>query len=144
MHLAHHLSGRPYLNSIIYRGKGEKIQDFPIGFHCQIKDLKLEKMRSIDTGFYIPYLRFDHFGHYLTETTSSLSYLLFLKKIGIISRTSIPIIMDSLEHSDRLAKILGVNHKRFICKSHEQPIKQNLSSRHRQQLLIEEALPNSS
>lgn len=105
----HNYSGTPFNHSVLVRGELEGLPDFPKGFYAHIKPIDLKQIPSQDVGFYLPFLRFDHFGHYLTETASSLSYLLFLRDAGISIPHSIPIIISGNYDQSRLAKILGVD-----------------------------------
>lgn len=77
----------------------------------------MEEVVNLDIAVYIPYLNFNHFGHYLTETASSLSYLLFLSMNQSRLPASASIIVPFF--CSRLAELLGMNENRFIVKGHQ-------------------------
>ena len=106
----HSISGVPFNHSIPVRGNLKNLSDFPIGFFEQIAPSPsfLDSSAPQDIGFYVPYLNFRHFGHYLTETASSLSLLLSLRKLGITIPSTIPIITEGGE-VNRIARIIGVD-----------------------------------
>ena len=107
----HHFSGIPFNHSVPTRGR----LNFPEGFYAQILPSALNSISSQAVGFYIPYINFD-FGHYLTETASSLSHLLFLRRSGIALPTSYPIIIPDGDPY-RIARILNVNPSQVVNKS---------------------------
>ena len=120
----HAKSGVPYLNSLITRGKCTKYAHFPAGFHSVIDQEKqpASGRTQLDIAVYIQFAEIVHFGHFLTETISSLSYLLFLKSCGSLP-DSVPIIIPPQkdERTQKrcvllLSDILGVDESSFIVK----------------------------
>ena len=120
----HAKSGVPYLNSLITRGRCTKYAHFPGGFHSVIDQEKSNPSGRIrlDVAFYIQFAEIIHFGHFLTETISSLSYLLLLKSCGALP-DSVPIIIPAQKdertqkHCIRLlSDVLGVDESSFIVK----------------------------
>lgn len=123
----HSKSGVPYLGSLISRGKCTKYSHFPTGFHSRLDDALLRKDRKkLEVAFYIQFAEFVHFGHMLTETISSISYLLFLRHFSRGIPESVPIVIPPQSSEEirrncirRLSEVLGLGESRFIVKGEQ-------------------------
>ena len=109
--------GNPFWHSYLSRGQILRPDDYPYGIPVGIDTSALVNLTNLSAAFYINFPFFAHFGHLLTETASSLSYLLWMKELVDELPDFLPLIVPQVLPADDMQKLkdlLGVKSDRII------------------------------